>query len=471
LPVYLTFLDHAVASTAEALRLLSGEERKSEPKREAPKLALAIQQGHMAVEKLLKHVVSVVDPYLLLEQINSKFLRDLRKEVRSQELPTIFATRAHLVSSNAEQAWGVLKEVIGPAIDADTASSFEAALKGLSILRNQAQHGELYGEFHEAVNVLKRTFSKLPAVSSVVCPEFLQLLEEKHLTQYAELRAIEQAVDAAWWALRAFLMKGKGKRIKIPLTIHVTIRPNIPTVDLTISRHGGSTLGYIPSSPGKGESGLSLSAEVEMERVSGLFGKIITPEQATERDAARRQVTRRRAVTTPIPLALAVAPATPQAPPGGLGGLGLGGLLGIRRTLIGDAFKDWYTQEQAYIEKNGMPPLEDGTLELDVATAWITVPLGRKSEKHITGDVILQNCRLIVESRKPRGRLTGFLFPRVSTGEIQPITVDGKIWLTSEFVIKDNPSELLPLGTVIRFFRGEVQLTLPAPLGGVQTQQ
>ena len=417
----------------------------------------------MAVEKLLKHVVSQVDPYLLLEQVNSRFLRDLRREVRSQELPTIFTTRAHLASSNAEQSWSVLKEVLRPAIDADTTFSFDSALKALSSLRNQAQHGELYIEFHDAANALKHTFSKLPAISSVVCPQFLQLLEEKHLPQYAELRAIEQAVDAAWWALRAFLMKGKGRRIKIPLTIHVTIRPSIPTVELTVSRHSGGAFAFGLSSPGKGESGLSLSAEVEMERVTGLFGKIITAEEATERDAARRQVIRRRLATSPIAVALAAVADSPLPPPGGLlNNLGLGGVQPVRRT-ISDAFKEVFAREQAYIEKNGMPPLEDGTLHLDVATAWITVPLGRKSEKHITGDVILRSCQLAVESRKPRGRLTGFLSPRISAGDIQPIAVDGKIWLTNELVIRDNPSEALPLGTVIRFFRGEVQLTLRVP--------
>jgi hypothetical protein len=459
--LYLSFLDHAVASTADALRHWKTEERKTDEKREPFRISLSLQQTHLAIEKLLKHSVALVDSHLLLEQPNSRLLRDLQKEMISQGLPSIFASRRYLASSNVEQAWAVVQEVISPRIAPATASSFEAALKGLTALRNQSQHGVVYVDTGEALGTVERALARLPEVAAALCPEFLERLEQGHPHQYAELRALEAAVDAAWWTVRELLRK--GRRISVPVSVHVTIRPNVPTVQLSITRASqGTGYGFTPKA---GESSISLFAEVEAGQATGLFGRVITPEDASEREEARRQVVRRKLSLTPTPPPILQPTERPIPAVGGLlPSLDFSGLeaLGGLRAVLQDSFARSYEQERNYIERYGLPPLEDGGIRLDGASAWITVPASNRSTSHVTGDVIVRDCVISLSRRRPRGRLSALLFPRKSAEREEPIAITGKVWLTSELVVKEDSLDSLPMGTVIRFLRGDVRLSLPA---------
>lgn len=458
--LHLSLLDHAVASTADALRHWKTEERKPDEKREAFRISLSLHQAHLAVEKLLKHSIAVVDPHLLLEQPTPRLLRDLRKEVVSQGLPSIFASRRYLASSNAEQTWAVVQEVIAPRIASSTASAFEAALKALTGLRNQSQHGVMYVDTGEALGTVERILARLPEVATALCPDFLERLEQQYPHQYAELRALEAAVDAAWWTLRELLKK--GRRISVPVSVHITNRPNVPTVQFSITRASeGSRHSSIPIA---GESSISLFAEVEAGHVSGLFGRIITAEEASERDEARRQVIRRKlSVSAPAPSTVQLTERPLPAVGVLLTNLGFSGLKGLGglSSVLQDTFARNYERERSYIERYGLPPLEDGMVKVDVTPAWITAPISKRSTSHVTGDVVVRDCVLALSRRKPRGRLSALLLPRKSSQPEDPIAISGKVWLTSELVVKDNPSDQLPIGTVIRFLRGEVRLSLP----------
>jgi hypothetical protein len=55
---------------------------------------------------------------------------------------------------------------------------------------------------------------------------------------------------------------------------------------------------------------------------------------------------------------------------------------------------------------------------------------------------------------------TALLLPRKSTQSENPIRIDGKVWLTSEWVVNDNSSADLPMGTIIRFLKGDVRLSV-----------
>lgn len=460
---HLTLLDHSVLSVAEALRSYRVEDRKPDDKRDAFRLSLALQHAHLAVEKLLKHSISTVDPYLLLEQANVKFLRDLRKELLQQNLPSIFASRRYLASSNAEQAWDVITEVLSPPIPPTSASAFKSALKVLTLLRNQTQHGEFYTDTTEVLSALERIFARLPEVAEALCPDFLKLLEERHPHQYAELRAIEAAVDAAWWTLREYLKK--GRRVTIPISVYVTTRPNIPTVSLSISRDQPEKYPFL-SKPKPGESSLTVFAEIEPDRVSGLFARAITAEEAKERDQARREVVRRRLARVAPQPAIISLPEVHAATVGGLlSNLGIGDVASSPRpgSLLRKALETRFEEERTYIEKYGVPALEDGEIELESATAWITAPLARRSSSHVTGDVLLANCKLALQRRKPRGRFSGLLFPRKGTESVEPILISGKVWLTYELVVEANASDTHPLGSVIRYLKGDVKLLLSQP--------
>jgi hypothetical protein len=449
-----------MTSTADALRLWKSEDRKPDDKRDASRLALSVHHAHLAVEKLLKHVVGSIDPYLILEQVNSKLLLELRKEVLTQQLPSIFASRRYLASSNAEQAWALVRELVGPSVVPTTANAFESALKILVLIRNQAQHGELYGDTTEILSTLERVFARLPEVGSALCPDFLRLLEERHPHQYAELRAIEMAVDAAWWSVREQLMN--GRRIAIPISVYVTIRPNVPTIGLIIDRAQVRKPSVI-SLPTSGESSLSVVTELEVEDAFGIFGRVISAGEADSRSEARRAVVRRRLSRSKSP----PKPALTEDPPPMVGGLfadrGLSRLsFTDARSPIRVAVLSGIERDREFVEKYGSPPLEDGTISLERVSASITVPVSHRSSSHITGDVFLEDVKLSLFRRKARGTFSGKLLPRKSADSVEPIAVRGKIWLTDELVVRETASDTHPVGTVIRYLKGEVRLDRPS---------
>jgi hypothetical protein len=119
-------------------------------------------------------------------------------------------------------------------------------------------------------------------------------------------------------------------------------------------------------------------------------------------------------------------------------------------------------RDREFVEKYGSPPLEDGTISLERVSASITVPVSHRSSSHITGDVFLEDVKLSLFRRKARGTFSGKLLPRKSADSVEPIAVRGKIWLTDELVVRETASDTHPVGTVIRYLKGEVRLDRPS---------
>jgi hypothetical protein len=470
--LYLTLLDHAVASTAEAHRILHSEEKKAGEKRDAFRLASALHLAHLSIEKLVKHAVAKTDPVLLLKDPKPVFLRKLRKEVLQRHLPTIFASRQQLDSMNAEKAWEALVELLEPKIDKTTRDSFEQALDTLADLRNRAQHAELYEDDEEVISTLRRLFSKLPAISDAIAPEFLPLLQERHESQYAELRGIEQDVTGAWWALEARL--AKQRTIEIPVQVYVTLRPSIPTVQVsfTVPDPGGGQLGLLAAF---GKPTFRLTAEIEKENATGIFSREITAEEAKERDTARREVVRRNLPPDPPFFPdFASEGQKPAEAPKPLTGL-LEGIVPVGRATavahyqdaIFSLFSGSYEREREHIEKHGMPPLEAGKILLRRAPAWVKSSSSGKW-KSISGDVLLAELEIELVADEAQGRARGSILPPRFDPARPPIPMklEGEIWLTNELVVTEPPTggeDLLPVGMVIRYLKGKVRLLAAEP--------
>src|SRR6185312_14984870 len=81
MPVYFGFLDGALHALLDSLDGLEALLAQAVEKRDTYRLSRTIDSAHLATERLLKHVVAEVDPYLLLMSPNHEMLKVLRKAV------------------------------------------------------------------------------------------------------------------------------------------------------------------------------------------------------------------------------------------------------------------------------------------------------------------------------------------------------------------------------------------------------
>ena len=104
MPVYLGFLDGALNALLDALDGLEALLAQPVETRDTYQLSKTIDSAHLATERLLKHVVADVDPYLLLLNPNHEVLKALRKAVVHRDAPSIFSSTARFDMSN-RQPW------------------------------------------------------------------------------------------------------------------------------------------------------------------------------------------------------------------------------------------------------------------------------------------------------------------------------------------------------------------------------
>src|SRR5690242_12212688 len=96
---------------------------------------------------------------------------------------------------------------------------------------------------------------------------------------------------------------------------------------------------------------------------------------------------------------------------------------------------DAYKRIRAEIEKNGEPPLEDGSIDVLASYAWVTLnvnPEGRK-ERRVTLRILLADLRVRVSADKRIGTLEGVFQPVLSrpvSGLLAPVA-RGEIWLVA----------------------------------------
>ena len=123
-PIHLTFLDGALDALVEALALYESQLKLMPAARDAYKVSRAIETTHLSVERLLKHIVASVDPYLLLANPRPELLRNLRKVLIRDQAPTIFASGVFFETIDPIQLAKLLQDVTHPEIDEQFFDSF-----------------------------------------------------------------------------------------------------------------------------------------------------------------------------------------------------------------------------------------------------------------------------------------------------------------------------------------------------------
>lgn len=443
---HLSFIEHSAAATVEAIRLFSAESKKVSDKRDFIRIASGLRELHLGFEKLIKHCLAEIDPYLLLSRPDPGFIRSVRKEVISLNAPSIFAVRQRVVTLTLDEAWNVLLDVAPPALPAQKVTAFSFSVKALTEVRNMAQHGELFFESDELLKIQEDVLSGLRIISDAICPDYVDRLITRNKNVVTALRAIEERVDSGWILLNDFLKK--RKRLVVDFGMHATLLPDRQVVDVSIhsARTTSSTLSAMldkrPSLSGR----LSLSASN-----SGLFGHRLTVEEAEVRDARRRALLKKQRLILPaIPwvhpntFELSFAP-TAWEP---------------SDTLIKTAL----SRRREEIERSGLVPLEAGELYAEAFPAWLRFPSGERGAAALneSTDVLLTNFRMRLTPRRRKGTVAAKIYPggvRASPEARQPLSCTGSVWLTSEFTITpERAEETLPVETVLRFFRGRLNI-------------
>lgn len=471
-PLHFSFLEHSVAAIAEALRLYKQDRRKGTWNSvDLPRIATLVLQAHLGVEKLIKHGVARVDPYLLLEDLKKDALRDISRDVRGRNLPSLFAASS-TKSSNADQAWDLAVKYLNLPFDSAVASAMATSLRALTDVRNQAQHGEMFVDPVEVLATVERVLARLPGIAKILAPEFLAGLEHAAPQRFMELMALAENTGASW--LKLYQLLAAGQRLGIEADIYVTSKDAQGTISLSVSTTSAiasshdsrttflSRLATQPKRPVK--PSLSLQATAERGAATGLFGHQISQEEAKARHDTRTTLVHRRIIRNPNRK-------PPPAPPYKPRGLLDDDMTPLAETLWNAMMSGrvTYEEERAFVERHGFPTLEAGSINFPDSLGALTLPAAPRSLHSIAGEVFVRECVLEFRNRGASGRFHAVIDPDVGTSpgaDIAKVQLGGRLWLTNELVVDDDSRDSLTKGTVIRYLRGRLQFELvnPSPI-------
>lgn len=161
-------------------------------------LVQSIAPIYLATDRWLKALISTIDAYLLLSNPSRTLIQNLRAAMLNNDSTSIFTCGAEFDSLNAVETAKLLSAVIRPKISDESHSAFVAALKAVATLRNNVQHGELYGDGDELLASVKRLLAELYLLARDVTPDFLAKASELNGQTVSRLKAYKQDVDAAW---------------------------------------------------------------------------------------------------------------------------------------------------------------------------------------------------------------------------------------------------------------------------------
>ena len=430
---HLSLLEDASNAILEGHRLFVSQYAAAPEKRDLVAIARALRATHLGVEKVLKHAIAQVEPHLLLEKAETTLIRSIAKDLRELGAPTFLATRVPVRTLRLEAAWEVVLDVLAPPIPDHRRDNFAATLKDLARKRNQAQHGELFGDPSDYLLTLEQLFSQLRPVLEILVPASLTRLHELNDTIVASLRGIEARVDAGWILLQDSIAAAGD--LKIAFKIYVTL----PGADRNLEV-------VFTMDRDEDTASLSILTLASIGESSGLFLRLLTPEQ---------QRSRREAQVLDLPIdQIPEPPAPPDEKP-------CLGLLSIPEDPISKAMRiashKKSERQRLAIEQFGLTPLEDGELLLPPTSAWISWVRTDEPGKKASATITLRDCGISFQRNNREGRCGASVMPNpdyAGAAEANPLVLDAAVRLTGEYVVDESgASDRLPIGAVFRVLR------------------
>jgi hypothetical protein len=158
--IYLDLMTGSVRALLDAIQAHNSETDKRKSDRDAHQIARTVDSAYLTTDRWLKALISTIDSYLLLSNPSRTLIQNLRAAMLNNDSTSIFTCGAEFDSLNAVETAKLLSAVIRPKISDESHSAFVAALKAVATLRNNVQHGELYGDGDELLGFGQETFGR-----------------------------------------------------------------------------------------------------------------------------------------------------------------------------------------------------------------------------------------------------------------------------------------------------------------------
>jgi hypothetical protein len=416
MPIHLSFLDAAAKAIVDGIRIHDAQFSRDEAGRDAYQLARAIDSVHLGTDKLLKHIVSAVDPYLLLKNPRPEVIRDIRGAILHGGASSMFTSGVRVETLDAEPMAKVIRDVIRPSIPDADMSAFIDALQAVVSLRNHVQHGELFGDSDRMLANLRRLLGGVYALGASVCPEFLRAVRELDGQAESRLKAYKDEIDGAWQVLLDYL----AAHGSIALSISVDVW--LPSADepnrVLVSRRGYS-----------GDR-LSFMATVSDTHSHGLFRRLFPIGGSLGRAL-------RRVSTDDLADDLGIDQTQPSKPRGILAAL----------------------TEYVPPPRKAILPLDEGELRVESVLGQVSVHLPKLEKRsYLTANVLFSDFTVKLLGSEFVGSVRTVLLPARGTTR-RTITVSGKIQLYGEYVLSEPDEKLdLPSGATWWALGGDVEL-------------
>lgn len=416
MPIHLSFLDAATKAIADGIRTHDIQFARDEERRDAYQVARAIDSVHLGADKLLKHIVSKVDPYLLLKNPRPEVIRDIRGSMLHGGATSMFTSGVRIETLDAEPTAKVIRDVIRPSIPDADMSAFVDALQAVVSLRNHVQHGELFGDSDRMLANLRRLLGGLYALAVSVCPDFFDALRKVDGQAESRLKAYKDEIDGAWQVLLDYLATYGALALSMSLDVW------LPSADepnrVFVSR------GY------SGDH-LSFRTTVSDTHSHGLFRRSLPIGGSLGRAL-------RRVSTDDLAEALRIEEPRSNQP------------FDILSALT----------EYVSPPKKAILPLDEGELRIDSVFGQVSVHLPKLGKRsYLTANVLFSHFSVVLIGDELEGSVRTKVLPTRGATHSE-IDVAGKIQLYSEHVISEPNEKLdLPAGATWWSLGGEVELS------------
>jgi hypothetical protein len=419
MPAHLSFLDDATDRFLRAFELYEVLRKAAPEHAGISEAATSVRELYVALEKGFKHAVSSLDPYLLIAKPLPAVLLQIRQEMISRSVPTMFCTRVPFDTVGMRNAWTLLRELSDVTVADGVIAEFERGLKRLEEMRHRAQHGELYEEVEEMLARIEHVFARFLEVGEALLQEWLRRLFERNGQLEPRLRGIQRQIDAGWQVLVEYLRR--HDRLLLTERLYVEWQAK------------SETLAVLMGNPSSDADRLLANTEIWVTSTSGLFSLFLTRQQADDTDAARRALSRG-------------APAEPSNAAG----------------LFMAAMAAAAPSEQ----RAALVPLDAGHIHIPTANAWLAVDLRDVSPSKLHLSASLLDFRVeFRDGMDVLGAASGVLDCAVVRGPDRPerITLSGSAHLRSEFnsssIVEGNDASLQP-ETTLRVVDLELAMTM-----------
>lgn len=435
----LTLLDDALSELHEAHLRFAAQKRLSQDQQTLLPVVQAIRSAYLAVEKLFKHALASIDPYLVYEELRPVSVRSLIKDLRASGSPSPLASRNSLRTLTLLDSWGAIQELDLLPIDSTALSQFGATLKQLISVRRLAQHAELWVTPQELLSLLEQLFAQIRTVGNTLIPDLDKRLSAVDPKLVYAFRAIEEKVDKGWIHLRELLAEGKFPVFEVGVITYLAAPDHDPEL---VFLADGRAANYIFG-----------RALVPKAQASGLFTMVLEKDQIQPREELMAE-------DLPVAdISDSDIPSSPPSPPGFPSALWIPVDEATKR--LQEAIRMNIVRRQLAVERFGLKPLEDGTLTLSRMAVWGHWVHPGDPKLTMLSQILLQDLEIRYTKGHRIGQFHSRLLPSPDLEgalNAKPLQLTGSLWMTGEFVTDERTaSEHAPAGTVVRFHRARLK--------------